>query len=93
MVKEVNAAHILVKGMEKAKMLADKVAAGEDFAKLAKQYSECPSGKRGGQLGWFGRGKMVREFEKVSFENEVGKVVGPFKTDFGWHLLKVLGKR
>jgi len=93
MVKQVNAAHILVKGEEKARELLDKVNAGESFAKLAQENSDCPSGKRGGELGWFGRGQMVREFEQAAFDAEKGQVVGPVKTEFGWHLIKVLGKK
>lgn len=93
MVSQVNAAHILVKGEEKAKELLDRINAGDSFAEVAKQNSECPSCKRGGDLGWFGRGKMIREFENAAFEVEKGKIVGPVKTDFGWHLIKVLDKK
>ncbi len=93
MVNQVRAAHILVKGQEKATELLGKIKGGEDFAKIAKENSLCPSGKRGGDLGWFGRQQMVREFEKAAFEGEKGQVIGPVKTDFGWHLIKVLDKK
>jgi peptidyl-prolyl cis-trans isomerase C len=93
MVKEVQAAHILVKTREQADELMERLDAGLSFGELARQFSECPSGKRGGDLGWFGRGQMVREFENAAFEGEKGEVVGPVRTQFGWHLIKVLGKR
>jgi len=93
MVSKVNAAHILVKGEDKAKELLGKINSGESFAELAKEFSDCPSGKRGGELGYFGRGQMVREFELVAFDGEKGSVVGPVKTQFGWHLIKVLDKK
>jgi len=93
MASKVSAAHILVKSEGVARELLEKVNAGESFAKLAGEYSECPSKKRGGELGWFGRGQMVREFEKAAFEGEKGAVVGPVKTDFGWHLIKVIDKK
>jgi len=93
MVSKVRAAHILVKGEGKAKEIFEKINTGESFAELAKKFSECPSRKRGGDLGWFGRGQMVREFEKAAFEGEKGSVVGPVKTQFGWHLIKVMDKK
>lgn len=93
MVKEVHAAHILVKTEKKAQEIKDKIAKGESFAELAKRKSECPSGKNGGDLGWFGKGRMVPAFEKAAFEAETGAVIGPVKTEFGWHLIKVLDKR
>lgn len=60
---------------------------------LATQFSECPSKKNGGDLGWFGRGQMVREFELAAFNGDKGTVVGPVKTEFGWHVIKVLDKK
>jgi len=93
MVKEVRAAHILVKGEPKAKELMEKLKKGESFDKLAMENSECPSKKRGGDLGWFTRGKMVREFENAAFAGEKGALVGPVKTQFGWHIIKVLDKK
>lgn len=93
MVKEVHAAHILVKSEKRAKEILDKINAGESFAEMAKRKSECPSGKSGGDLGWFGKGRMVPAFEKAAFEGEKGKVIGPVKTEFGYHLIKVLDKK
>lgn len=93
MVKEVRAAHILVKGEPKANEIMEKLKKGESFDALAREYSECPSKKRGGDLGWFTRGRMVREFENAAFAGEKGALVGPVKTQFGWHIIKVLDKR
>jgi parvulin-like peptidyl-prolyl isomerase len=69
--------------------LADAARDGEDFAELARVYSEGPSGPQGGDLGYFGRGAMVDEFDEVAFGLEVGEVSEPFKTSFGYHILKV----
>jgi len=93
MVKEVHAAHILVKNEKKAQEVLDKLSKGQPFAEIARKYSLCPSGKSGGDLGWFGKGRMVPEFEKAAFEGEKGKVLGPVKTQFGYHLIKVLDKK
>ncbi len=93
MAKQVKASHILVKGQGKAQDLLDKINAGASFEELAKQHSECPSGKRGGDLGYFGRGMMVREFEVAAFEGEKGAVVGPVKTQFGYHIIKIVDKK
>lgn len=86
------ARHILVDSEEKCQQLKDEIAAGADFAELAQQYSNCPSGRRGGDLGEFGPGQMVREFDEVVFSAEVGKVEGPVKTQFGYHLIEVTGR-
>jgi len=93
MPKQVHAAHILVKNEAKAKELLAQVKGGGSFSELAKRFSECPSGKRGGDLGWFGQGQMVKEFEKAAFGAQKGDIVGPVKTQFGWHLIKVLEQR
>jgi peptidyl-prolyl cis-trans isomerase C len=89
MPKQVNCSHILVKTEKEAKDLMARIAAGEKFEEVAKKYSKCPSGKSGGSLGWFGKGQMVPEFEKAAFEGEKGKVIGPVKTQFGYHIIKV----
>lgn len=92
--EEVKAAHILVEDEAKAKDLADKIAKGGDFAALAKEHSKDPGSKdQGGDLGFFGRGQMVPEFEKAAFETEKGKVSAPVKSAFGWHIVKVEDKR
>ena len=76
----------------KIKDLLKQLEGGADFAELAKANSDCPSASKGGELGEFGRGQMVKEFEDAAFGAEVGKVVGPVKTQFGWHLIKVTKK-
>ena len=88
-VKKVQARHILVGKQELAEELKKRIDAGEDFSALAEEHSECPSKKRGGDLGWFGKGAMVRPFEVAAFSAEEGAVVGPVKTEFGWHLIYV----
>ena len=93
MVKEVHAAHILVKREDQAKDILLKINGGENFGEMAKKFSTCPSGKKGGDLGWFTRGKMVKEFEKAAFDGQKGQIVGPVKTDFGYHLIKNLEQR
>ena len=94
MVKEVHAAHILCKTEKKAIEVKEKLAqGGQSFAEMARKYSQCPSGKSGGDLGWFGKGRMVPEFEKAAFEGEKGKILGPVKTQFGYHLIRLDGVR
>ena len=91
---QVRAAHILVKTQDEAAKLREKIVAGEmKFEDAAAQYSECPSGARGGDLGYFGRGMMVKEFEVPSFNEPVGTVTEPIQTQFGWHLIHVIDKR
>jgi peptidyl-prolyl cis-trans isomerase C len=89
MVKQVNASHILVKTEKEAKDLKEEIVKGKSFAEVAKKRSSCPSGKNGGDLGWFGRGQMVAAFENAAFNAKKGDLVGPIKTDFGWHLILV----
>lgn len=92
--EEVNASHILVKDEAKAKEIADKLAKGGDFAELAKANSEDPGSKdNGGNLGYFGHGQMVPEFETAAFALEKGKISSPVKTAFGFHIIKVEDKR
>lgn len=88
--KEYHAAHILVETEEKAKELKAQLDGGADFAELAKANStDTGSGAQGGDLGWFGLGMMVKPFEDAVVSAPVGQVVGPVKTDFGWHLIVV----
>ena len=77
------ARHILVATETECEALKSQIAGGVDFADLAKQHSQCPSGKQGGDLGEFGPGMMVPEFDKVVFSADVGSVEGPVKTQFG----------
>ncbi|MDO5843701.1 MAG: peptidyl-prolyl cis-trans isomerase [Methanocorpusculum sp.] len=85
----VKASHILVKTESEAKQILQKISAGDDFSKLAKMFSQCPSGNKGGDLGYFSKGQMVKPFEDACFKAKVGDVVGPVKTQFGWHIIKV----
>ncbi|MBV2128272.1 peptidylprolyl isomerase PpiC [Arsukibacterium indicum] len=84
------ALHILVKTREEAEKLKQQLAKGADFGKLAKQHSLCPSGKKGGDLGEFRKGQMVKAFDDVVFKLPVLEVHGPVKTQFGFHLIKTL---
>jgi peptidyl-prolyl cis-trans isomerase C len=83
------ARHILVSTEGKCKDLKQQIVNGADFAELAKQHSSCPSGRDGGALGTFSPGQMVKEFDEVVFSAEIGKVQGPVKTQFGYHLVEV----
>ena len=85
-----NASHILVKTETEALACLTYMKNGKTFEELAKEKSLCPSGKRGGSLGWFGRGMMVPEFEKACFSGKKGDIVGPVKTQFGYHLIKIV---
>lgn len=84
-----SARHILVDTEEQCIALKEQIDGGADFADLARQHSSCPSGQRGGELGSFGPGMMVREFDEVVFSAPVNTVQGPVKTQFGYHLLEV----
>ncbi|NTW28922.1 MAG: peptidylprolyl isomerase [Coriobacteriia bacterium] len=83
------ARHILVATEEQALDLKRQIEEGADFAELARQFSSCPSGRKGGDLGTFRPGQMVSEFDQVCFNDEVGVVHGPVKTQFGYHLIEV----
>ena len=87
-----SARHILVDSEEKCAELKTRIEAGEDFADIAKEFSSCPSGKQGGDLGEFGPGQMVKEFDEVVFSAELNTVQGPVKTQFGYHLLEVTSR-
>jgi peptidyl-prolyl cis-trans isomerase C len=84
---QVRASHILVETEQQAQSLMEQVQNGADFADLARQHSRCPSSRAGGDLGQFGRGQMVPEFEQAAFDNVVGALVGPVRTQFGYHLV------
>ena len=86
------ARHILVDSEEKCLQLKGEIDGGASFEDLAKQHSSCPSGKSGGSLGEFGPGQMVKEFDTVVFNEAVGEVHGPVKTQFGYHLLEVTSR-
>ena len=90
---QIRARHILVKTEEKAKEIFELIAHDGDFAELAKKHSTGPSGKNGGDLGYFGKGQMVPPFSEAAFALKVGEVSQPVKTRFGWHLIKVEDRR
>ena len=86
------ARHILVDSEQKCEDLKNQIAAGSEFADVASEHSTCPSGKQGGDLGEFGKGQMVKEFDEVVFNGELNTVHGPIKTQFGYHLLEVTSR-
>lgn len=103
MADQVRASHILLmyagsarssatrskeEALSEIEALAERIRGGEDFADIAQEMSDCPSGKRGGDLGSFGRGQMVREFEDAAFGLAVGETSGVIETDFGYHLIQ-----
>jgi peptidyl-prolyl cis-trans isomerase C len=90
MSNSVHCAHILVKTEKEAKDVLERLTKGEKFANIAQQVSQCPSKKRGGDLGTFTRGKMVKEFENAAFNLEKGQVSSIVKTQFGYHIIKRL---
>ncbi len=92
MAKKASARHILVSTKEACEKLKAEIVAGADFAAVAKKHSTCPSGREGGDLGEFTPGQMVPEFDKVVFKEEVGKVHGPIKTQFGYHLVEITSR-
>lgn len=87
--QSVRAKHILVKTLEEAKEIKEKINSGLSFEDAAKQFSSCPSSAQGGDLGVFTRGRMVPEFENAAFELSVGEISQPVETQFGYHLIKV----
>ena len=93
MANEVRASHILVGTEQEAKDLKSRIDNGEDFGKVAQQHSQCPSKNSGGDLGFFGKGMMVPEFEQAAFAAPVNTVSEPVKTNFGYHLIKVTEER
>ncbi len=91
--EQVRARHILVKKEEDARDIIERLNRGEDFATLAKEKSEGPSGRNGGDLGYFSRGRMVESFDEAAFALKPGEISSPVKTGFGWHVIKVEDKR
>ena len=89
MAKKIRASHILVEKHSEALRVLEELRGGARFEDLARRYSQCPSGKRGGDLGFFGRGQMVKPFEAAAFALEVGEVTEePVRTQFGYHIIK-----
>lgn len=89
---QATARHILVSSEAECLELKQKIADGADFAEMARAHSSCPSSREGGDLGAFGPGMMVPEFDRVVFNEAVGVVHGPVKTQFGYHLLEVTSR-
>jgi len=86
------ARHILVDSEEKCNELKMIIDAGADFGAIAKENSSCPSSAEGGDLGKFGPGQMVPEFDEAIFSGDVGVLYGPIKTQFGYHLIDITGR-
>lgn len=85
---EIAAKHILVDQEYEAQDLLKKLEEGETFDSLAEKFSKCPSGKQGGMLGKFGKGRMVESFEEAAFALDVNEISAPVKTQFGYHLIQ-----
>ena len=90
---QVKASHLLVRTEDEAKKLKEEILAGKPFEGVAAEVSLCPSGANGGDLGFFGKGQMVKEFEDAAFSMEIGEVSDPIQTQFGWHLIKLTDKK
>ena len=91
-VKSVNASHILLNKEKDADNIMTRLAKGENFEDLAKRFSKCPSKSKGGSLGWFKRGEMVKEFEDACFNGKTGDIV-KVKTEFGYHIIKIVDQK
>jgi peptidyl-prolyl cis-trans isomerase C len=86
------ARHILAATQEECEDIKKQIENGADFAELAKDRSQCPSGQEGGDLGEFSSGQMVKEFDQIVFTEEIGKVHGPVQTQFGYHLIEITSR-
>lgn len=91
--KFASALHILTRNEKLAQEIKQKADNGADFEQLARRYSNCPTKKRGGHLGEFKKGTMVAAFDKAVFSGELRKPLGPIKTKFGYHIIKVLYRK
>ncbi|PKI82260.1 peptidylprolyl isomerase, partial [Malaciobacter halophilus] len=90
MAKQATARHILLNTEKLAKKIKKELNNNEiSFEKAAKKFSKCPSGKKGGELGMFKKGDMVKEFDDIVFTKELNKIHGPIKTEFGFHLIQI----
>ncbi len=93
-VHEVRASHILVKTRPEAVKIKKEIESGQiSFEDAAREYSLCPSGQNGGDLGYFNRKQMVQQFSDTAFDLKVGQISDPVGTKFGWHIIKTTGKR
>ncbi len=86
------ARHILVEAEVFCEELKNRIDSGEDFGEVAKEFSSCPSSEKGGDLGVFSPGQMVKEFDEVVFSASINEVQGPIKTQFGFHLIEVTSR-
>ena len=91
MAQKVKCSHILVEKQSQALEILEEIKNGKKFGAAAKEISSCPSAKKEGDLGYFTKGQMVKEFEDVAFNLEIGEVSAPVKTQFGYHIIKRLG--
>ena len=89
MASKINASHILVKTEQEANIALYDATHGKSFEDVAGNISICPSAKKGGNLGWFGKNQMVKEFENAAFSLKPGEISKPVKSQFGWHIIKV----
>ena len=93
-IHEVRASHVLVKNRKEAVRIKKEIENGDiTFEEAAMQYSICPSGRNGGDLGYFNRKQMVQQFADTAFDLKVGEISDPVGTKFGWHIIKTTGKR
>ena len=91
--KQATARHILLNNEKLAKKLKKELIKKEiTFEKAAKKFSKCPSSKRGGMLGTFNKGDMVKAFDEIVFKEELNRIHGPIKTEFGFHLIEILAR-
>jgi parvulin-like peptidyl-prolyl isomerase len=90
MADKIRCAHILVEKFTDAQQILERLKKGEDFSKLAMEKSICPSRKKGGDLGWFGHGQMVKPFEQAAFNLQKGQISDLVKSEFGYHIIKRL---
>ncbi len=88
---KIRASHILIKKYGQAEQILSELKGGGNFKQLAKTHSTCPSSKKGGDLGQFGKGQMVKEFEQAAFNLKKGELSGLVKTKFGYHIIKRTG--
>jgi peptidyl-prolyl cis-trans isomerase C len=90
---QIRASHILVSTRDEAETVLSELGDGKEFEELARKYSSCPSSANGGDLGFFSKGQMVREFEDAAFSLAEGEVSQPVRTQFGFHIIKVTEKK
>ena len=91
MSNKIKCAHILIEKQSQALQLLEEIKKGKKFGTVAKEVSTCPSGKKEGDLGYFTKGQMVKEFEDVAYKLQIGEISEPVKTEFGYHIIKRLG--